>query len=132
VTAPLQTVRAALDPGAVPRSRRGPWYDLGPTWAIPLGEGRVFRVGGTDVAVFRTRAGELFATQPRCPHKGGPLVDGIVGGGAVVCPLHAYRFDLASGAPAGHACGGLTTYPVEVGPTGTIRVLLLPHAPADA
>jgi nitrite reductase (NADH) small subunit len=120
-----------VDAGAMPRPRGGRWYDLGPAWAIPPGEGRVFRAGATDVAVFRTRTGELFATQPRCPHRGGPLVDGIVGGGAVVCPLHAYRFDLASGAAAGHACGALTTYPVELGPTGTIRVSLLPHAPAD-
>jgi nitrite reductase (NADH) small subunit len=131
MTAPSIRAPNALEPGAVPRSRRGPWYDLGPAWSIPAGEGRVFRVGGTDVAVFRTRAGELFATQARCPHKGGPLADGIVGGGSVMCPLHAYRFDLASGGAVGHACGALTTYPVELGPTGTIRVLLLPHPPAD-
>ena len=118
---------------AAPRVRGG-WYDLGPAVAIPVGAGRVFAVVGTQVAVFRTRAGELFATQPRCPHKGGPLADGIVGGGAVVCPLHARRFDLATGEAtgAGHPCAALTTYPVQLGLDGSILLSLAAHAPAAA
>ena len=119
---------------ATPRVRGG-WYDLGPATAIPLGEGRVFRVVGADITVFRTRAGELFATQSRCPHKGGPLADGIVGGGAVVCPLHARRFDLATGESiggGGHPCAALTTYPVQLGLDGTILLSLAAHAPAYA
>ena len=118
---------------AAPRVRGG-WYDLGPATAIPLGEGRVFSVVGIQVAVFRTRAGELFATQSRCPHKGGPLADGIVGGAAVVCPLHARRFDLATGEAVGgaHACAALTTYPVQLGLDGTILLSLSAHAPVAA
>jgi nitrite reductase (NADH) small subunit len=124
------------------RPRRAAWYDLGLAAAIPLGEGRVFDVAGTAIAVFRTRGGELFATQPRCPHRGGPLADGIVGGGTVVCPLHALRFDLATGAPAGGsggnaggaaaACAALTTYPVHLALDGTVRVCLSAHPPLDA
>ena len=100
------------------------WHELGPSWLIPAGEGRVFRVGGRDVAVFRTRAGELYATQAACPHRGGPLADGIVGGSTVVCPLHAMKFDLASGAAVGHACGALATFPVEASETGSILLAL--------
>jgi nitrite reductase (NADH) small subunit len=102
------------------------WYDLGPADAIPPGEGRVFRVDRAQIAVFRTRAGELFATQPHCPHKRGPLADGIVGSGTVVCPLHAYKYDLATGAPVGHQCGTLVTYPVQLGPDGRIELSLVP------
>lgn len=110
---------------------REAWYDLGPAWAIPPGEGRVYEVEGTPVAVFRTRAGELFASQARCPHRGGPLADGIVGGGTVVCPLHAFRFDLATGAALGDACASLVTYPVQLTATGEILLSLAAHVPLE-
>ena len=71
--------------------------DLGPEEAIPLGQGRAFIVAGRIVGVFRQRDGCLFATDGRCPHRGGPLADGIVGDGIVICPLHGWRIDLASG-----------------------------------
>lgn len=103
-------------------------HNLGPASRIPPGEGRAFRIGPTAVAVFRTRAGELFATQARCPHRAGPLADGLVGGGTVVCPLHAYRFDLATGRPVGDACGALETYPVEVDPAGDVLIRLAGRA----
>lgn len=109
----------------------GGWHDLGPTWAIPPGEGRVFEIGAARVAVFRTRAGELFASQAQCSHRGGPLADGIVGGATVVCPLHAFKFDLTTGKALGHGCASLTTYPVQLGPAGHILLSLAPHAPAD-
>ena len=54
-------------------------YALGPLDNIPLGEARVFRVDGRDIAVFRCRSGEVFATSAECPHRGGPLADGLVG-----------------------------------------------------
>jgi nitrite reductase (NADH) small subunit len=98
--------------------------DLGPVDRIPPGEGRTFELRGRRIAVFRTRAGQVYATQASCPHRGGPLADGLVGEQCVVCPLHGYKFDLASGAPIGHACGGVTTYPVSVGDDGRIRLHL--------
>lgn len=64
---------------------------------IPLGEGRAFCVAGHRVAVFRQRDGALAATQASCPHRAGPLADGIVGMGSVVCPLHNRRFSLTTG-----------------------------------
>lgn len=76
--------------------------NLGSIESIPLGQGRVFMIGGVDIAVFRQRDGKLFATQSRCPHRNGPLADGLVGGGNVVCPLHAKKFDMTSGECAEH------------------------------
>ena len=72
--------------------------NLGSVDKIPLGQGRTYIVDGQEIAVFRQRDGKLFATQNRCPHKNGPLSEGIVGANKVVCPLHAHKFDLASGA----------------------------------
>ena len=98
-------------------------YDLGPIDRIPPGEGQTFLVEGREVAVFRSRVtDELFATQSRCPHKQGLLADGIVGDGKVICPLHSYQFDLATGTPLGNACESLRTYRAEV--TADRRVLL--------
>ncbi len=93
---------------------------LGPVDCIPLGEGKSFEVEGERVAVFRSRKGELLATQALCPHKGGPLADGIVGGGAVICPLHAYKYDLATGQPLGNGCPPLRTYRIVLGEDGAM------------
>lgn len=106
-------------------------YTLGPVAGIPLGEGRVFQIGERSVAIFRTRAGEVFATQTLCPHRAGPLADGIVGGGKVICPLHGYTFELATGRPLGGACPALQTYPVAVTVTGEL-VLTLDEALMDS
>jgi nitrite reductase [NAD(P)H] small subunit len=90
-----------------------PLVDLGPAGFIPLGEGRAFVVNETTIAVFRQRDGRLFATDNTCPHRGGPLADGIVGGGKVICPLHAWKFDLETGhCPAENVV--IRTYPVRV------------------
>ena len=86
---------------------------LGPLVQIPPGEGRTFALDGLVVAVFHSRSGEVFATQAACPHRGGPLADGIVGGNTVVCPLHARIYALADGAPVRGECV-LQTYPVRV------------------
>ena len=70
---------------------------LGHVEQIPLGQGRCFMVGVHEVAVFRSRDGRLFAAENRCPHRGGPLAEGIIGGSQVVCPLHGHKFDLITG-----------------------------------
>jgi nitrite reductase (NADH) small subunit len=88
--------------------------NLGSLERIPVGEGRTFDIEGLEIAVFRPRSGEVFATQASCPHANGPLADGFVGNGKVVCPFHAYRFDLTTGCAEGNACAPLTTYPVGV------------------
>jgi nitrite reductase (NADH) small subunit len=72
------------------------WTAVGVTDDIPLREGRFVELGGTALAVFNL--GDRFLTvDNRCPHKGGPLSDGITTGGAVVCPLHGWRVNLTSG-----------------------------------
>lgn len=72
-------------------------HNLGNLESIPPGHGRCFTVNGEEIAVFRQRDGTLFAIQNRCPHRQGPLADGIIGAGKVVCPLHGHKFDLATG-----------------------------------
>lgn len=72
------------------------WVAIGACTDIPQREGRLVTLGGREVAVFNL--GDRFtALDNRCPHKGGPLSDGIVAGNAVVCPLHAWRVNLDSG-----------------------------------
>ena len=61
-------------------------------------------VDGRDIAVFRCRSGEVYATEAECPHRGGPLADGLVGGHSVICPLHGFVFDLRTGEAAGQEC----------------------------
>ena len=64
---------------------------------IPRGQGRCFSIGQLRVAVFRQRDDTFFALENSCPHQGGPLADGVVGAGVVVCPLHSHSFRLADG-----------------------------------
>ncbi len=71
--------------------------NLGCASVIPLGQGRCYVVGGREIAVFRQRDGRLFAAENRCPHRQGPLAEGIVGAGRVICPLHAHQFNLQTG-----------------------------------
>lgn len=65
-----------------------------------LGSRRVARAQGLDVAVFRNTEDEVFALLDRCPHKGGPLSQGIVFGRSVACPLHNWTIGLCDGQAA--------------------------------
>ena len=62
-----------------------------------LGSGRISRATGMDVAVFRNDQDKVFALLDRCPHKGGPLSQGIVHGETVACPLHNWNIGLGDG-----------------------------------
>ena len=74
------------------------WKDICAVADIPvLGARRIKRPRGTPVAVFRTAQDRVFALLDRCPHKGGPLSQGIVFGDSVACPLHNWTIDLADG-----------------------------------
>lgn len=75
-----------------------PTVNLGRTSRIPLGQGRCYVVGSHEIAVFRQRDGRLYASENRCPHRGGPLAEGVLGDGRIICPLHAHQFDLSTGA----------------------------------
>ncbi|KGI68731.1 nitrite reductase (NAD(P)H) small subunit [Mycolicibacterium rufum] len=102
--------------------------DVGRLDEIPVGEGRTFAVDGRQVAVFRLRDGSLRALDAICPHRGGPLADGLADDCVVVCPLHGHTFDMVSGTEvSGTEASGaglsVRSYPVEV-VDGTIRVTL--------
>jgi nitrite reductase (NADH) small subunit len=87
---------------------------LCPVDEIPLGLGRSFRLGDAVIAVFRSRAGKVFAVENACPHRGGPLADGMMVGEQIVCPLHAFRYHGDSGqCDQANVCS-LRTYPVQV------------------
>ena len=91
------------------------WVRVTQVENIPLREGRAVQIAGHDIAVFNL--GDRFlALENKCPHRGGPLADGIVSGGNVVCPLHAWKVDLTSGEvanqPAPVQCA--RTFPVCV------------------
>jgi nitrite reductase (NADH) small subunit len=77
------------------------WIDVAALDAIPRLGARVIKTETMDVAVFRTRDDRVFALRDACPHKGGPLSQGIVHGATVSCPLHNWKIDLASGEALG-------------------------------
>lgn len=88
--------------------------DIGALADIPAQGARVVKTAFGCVAVFRTATDEVFAIDDRCPHKGGPLSEGIVHGTQVTCPLHNWVFDLATGVAQGADAGRVGTYPVRV------------------
>ena len=89
------------------------WHYVAECADIPLREGRRVRYGAYDVALFNV--GETFlAVDNRCPHRQGPLADGIVAGKAVFCPLHSWKISLESGCALNGGEGAVRTYPVRV------------------
>ncbi|HST93294.1 MAG TPA: nitrite reductase small subunit NirD [Microvirga sp.] len=90
------------------------WIDIGAVEDVPVLGSRVVQAPGGDIAVFKAADGTLFALRDRCPHKGGPLSQGIVHGHSVTCPLHNWVISLASGEAQGADKGCTPTIPVEV------------------
>lgn len=101
-----------------------------PTWKticqledIPrLGARRVQRAQGLAVAVFRTADDQVFALLDRCPHKGGPLSQGIVAGHAVACPLHNWSIALADGQAAAPDEGCTPRFACQLGEGGAVML----------
>ena len=85
---------------------------LGPVSKIPLGQGLCFKVGNREVAVFRSRTGQLSAIYNRCPHRQGPLCDGVIDETQVICPYHGHKFNLKTG-EGSEASEKVKTYPVH-------------------
>ncbi|MBI5449790.1 MAG: nitrite reductase small subunit NirD [Gammaproteobacteria bacterium] len=73
------------------------WIEVGRIEDIPRLGARVVRTPQGNIAVFRNAEDQVFALDDHCPHKGGPLSQGIVYDCKVACPLHNWRIDLASG-----------------------------------
>jgi nitrite reductase (NADH) small subunit len=92
------------------------WIRITAAENIPAREGRTLQLGPLQIAIFNT--GDRFlAVEDRCPHGGGPLSDGIVGGTTVTCPLHNWRICLQSGnvsRPCESGAPAVQTFPVQV------------------
>ncbi|HEY0334051.1 MAG TPA: nitrite reductase small subunit NirD [Stenotrophomonas sp.] len=82
---------------------------------LPLSGARVLEVDGhAPIALFRTAADRVFALRDRCPHKGGPLSQGIVSGDHVACPLHGWLIALGNGQACAPDVGCTPRYPVKL------------------
>ena len=89
------------------------WLDIGAVEDVPRRGARVVKTSRGDIAVFRTADDRLFALDDRCPHKGGPLSQGIVQGHGVTCPLHNWVISLETGAAQGADEGCTRTIAVQ-------------------
>lgn len=81
---------------------------------LPVGRGRFVERDGCLLAVFNAGGGRFYACSALCPHEDGPLAEGWVEAGAVVCPWHGFDFDLATGRCRVDADLGVQVYPVRV------------------
>ena len=90
------------------------WIEIGALNDIPVLGSRVVRTASGDIAVFRTHDDEVFALDDRCPHKGGPLSQGIVHNKRVTCPLHNFVIELRSGVAVAPDEGCTRAHPAKV------------------
>lgn len=90
------------------------WIEIGKVGDIPRLGARVVKTAEGDIGIFRTSDDEVFALRDRCPHKGGPLSQGIVHGKRVTCPLHNWVVELADGQVVAPDEGCAASYPVKV------------------
>lgn len=90
------------------------WIDIAALDDVPQRGARVVKTPLGCVAVFRTGADEVFALDNACPHKAGPLAEGIVHGSSVTCPLHNWVISLETGEAQGQDSGKVATYPARV------------------
>lgn len=90
------------------------WIEIGGVDDIPLQGARVVKTPLGDIAVFRTAAGRVYAIDDRCPHRGGPLSQGIVHDDFVTCPLHNWVINLATGKAEGADSGCVATFPIRI------------------
>ena len=108
------------------------WKHICPLDEIPpLGARVVRRPTGGDIALFRNAGDEVFALHDKCPHKGGPLSQGIVSGDTVTCPLHGWNIALDSGQACAPDVGCARRYPVQLR-DGHVWLSLTALAEADA
>lgn len=93
------------------------WHQVAALQEIPLLGTRVVKTGQGDIALFRTAEHEVFALYDKCPHKGGPLSQGIVSGKKVTCPLHGWNISLEDGMAVApdEGCAGKVASKVEDG-----------------
>jgi nitrite reductase (NADH) small subunit len=90
------------------------WVEVGRLEDIPRLGARLVKTSRGDIAVFRTQDDEVFALRDKCPHKGGPLSQGIVFGKRVACPLHDWKISLETGLAVAPDEGCAARFAVEV------------------
>ncbi|HWK14664.1 MAG TPA: nitrite reductase small subunit NirD [Rhizobiaceae bacterium] len=90
------------------------WLDIGTIDDIPQRGARCVKTPQGKIGIFRTHDDRIYAIDDHCPHKGGPLTQGIVHGAAVTCPLHNWVFSLETGKALGADEGTVRTIPVRV------------------
>ena len=90
------------------------WIEITKLDDIPKLGSRVLETDTVKIAIFRTADDQVFAVRDSCPHKQGPLSQGIVHGTSVTCPLHNWKIDLASGEVLGPDEGCVNTFPAKV------------------
>ena len=100
------------------------WLAIGHLDDIPRRGARCVVSPLGRIAVFRTADDQVFATEDRCPHRGGPLSQGIVHGSSVSCPLHNQVIALDSGLVQGPDVGAVRTFPVRLGAAGELEMLI--------
>lgn len=90
------------------------WIAVGDLEDIPRQGARCVKAGAMAIAVFRTADDRVFALEDKCPHKNGPLSQGIVHDGCVTCPLHSWVISLETGLAQGADEGRTASYPVRL------------------
>lgn len=90
------------------------WIAVGRLENIPVLGARVVHAPGGDIAIFRAGDDRVFALDDRCPHKGGPLSQGMVYGHTVACPLHSWCIELATGCAVSPDQGNTGVHEVRV------------------
>ncbi|MGB3247369.1 MAG: nitrite reductase small subunit NirD [Sulfitobacter sp.] len=90
------------------------WINIAALDAVPQRGARLVKTAHGCVAIFRTADDEVYALDNACPHKNGPLAEGIVHGTAVTCPLHNWVISLETGAVQGEDKGQVATYPAKI------------------
>ena len=90
------------------------WIDIGKLNDIPKLGARVIETDAGNIAIFRTAEDEVFALRDKCPHKGGPLSQGIVHGKRVACPLHDWKIQLDTGLAVSPDEGCAASFPVRL------------------
>ncbi len=90
------------------------WVTIGSLNDIPRRGARCVKNGEMTIAVFRTVDDQVFALEDKCPHKNGPLSQGIVHDGCVTCPLHNWVISLETGEAQGADEGAAASFPVRL------------------
>lgn len=106
------------------------WIEVGSLHDIPRRGARCVKNGDMAIAVFRTADDRVFALEDRCPHRNGPLSQGIVHDGCVTCPLHNWVISLETGRAKGADEGATRAFPVRL-EGDSILLSLSPLAAVD-